>query len=107
MVMSPELAALDEERKRLENEMHIASESEAEWDSAYKKLWAQSFLLAEGSELTRRCLADIAASEARSRWKEAEALRRSACAANESLTAFIHAFNRQLRVEYDLAGRAT
>lgn len=101
--MSPELRMLDDERRRLEQELQNATRNESHWEPRYKKEWARAFLEAEGSEQVRKCKADLAASPARERWREAEALRRSATAANEALTAIIHAYNREIKVEADMS----
>lgn len=105
---------LSEERERRSNELSTAADSEAHWSAKYEEEKARAYLKATGPVKQREARAVLGTLNEYRELQQAIALRRSAGGALraldkdfDSVTAAIHAFNRQLRVELDLAGRTT
>lgn len=106
--------ALSEERQRRDAVLEAATEAEAHWTTEYERAAATAYLKATGPVKEREARATLATMTEYRELQQAIALRRSGGSAIralekdfDSVTAAIHAFNRQLRVELDLAGRTT
>lgn len=105
---------LSGERQRRENELEMATQAEAHWQAKYERAKAEQYLRADGPVKEREARATLATIKEFTELQQAIALRRSAGGALrtlekdfDSITAAIHALNRQMKVELDLAGRAT
>lgn len=106
--------ALSEERQRRDNELDTATAAEAHWTTEFEYAHANAYLKATGPVKEREARATLATMNQYRELQQAIALRRSASGAVralekdfDSITAAIHALNRQMKVELDLAGRAT
>lgn len=109
---------LAKEKDRRIKELELAVDEEAtaiaDPDHGYEIAYAEAYINTKGTVEERKCRAKLACVTKYQRMHVAIGLRRSATAAlgalekdYENLTAMINAYNRKLRVELELAGRAT